>query len=490
MSTLDLTHFIGGSWATSEADERIAVTNPARPGETVGSIPAGNRADVDRAVQVAREAQPEWANRTVADRCEIVKAAGEALMAAAPAAAPTLTREMGKVLAESMMDFAAPGFGWNAIAADPHRVEAALSSTPTHDELGSIHLRRRPVGVVGAIVPWNWPLALLGVKLGPALIAGNTVVVVPSPYASLAVLQAIEAMSGLLPDGVVNVVVGRGQEVGAALVSHPGVAMVAFTGGAEAGRAVAGAAGAGLKRSILELGGNDAAVLLDDVDVDDALIGSLAAAFAMTSGQVCFAIKRLYVHDTLFDEVVSRLADALAGTVVGDGLEPDVTMGPLATRAQHDRFTQMLHEAERAGSKVRTLGTFHDSVAGSDGYFHLPALVTDIDPAARLVVDEQFGPALPVLPFSGDAAVVEQVNGTDFGLTTSVWSSDADRARGLAERIEAGVCFVNQHGLAAFDLSSPFGGTKQSGYGREMGIEGMLEFTWTQQINDRHVALG
>jgi aldehyde dehydrogenase len=490
VSALDLTHFIGGSWTAADGDERIAVTNPARPGETVGSIPAGTSVDVDRAVRAARQAQPGWAGRSVDERCEIVKAAGDALMAAAPDAAPTLTREMGKVLAESVMDFGAPGFGWNAIADDPQKVEAALSSTPTDDQFGTIHLRRRPVGVVGAIVPWNWPLALLGVKLGPALLAGNTVVVVPSPYASLSVLQAIEAMSGVLPDGVVNVVAGRGPDVGAALVAHPGVGMVAFTGGAEAGRAVASGAGTGLKRSILELGGNDAAVLLDDVEVDDTLIATLAAAFAMTSGQVCFAIKRLYVHDSLFDEVVARLADALSATVVGDGLEPNVTMGPLANRAQHERFDRILHEAERAGAKVRKLGTFHDSVAGSGGYFHLPALVTDVDPAARLVVEEQFGPALPVLPFSGDASVVEHVNGTDFGLTTSVWSSDRARARGLAAQIDAGVCFVNQHGLAAFDLGSPFGGTKQSGYGREMGIEGLLEFTWTQQINDRHVSLG
>jgi aldehyde dehydrogenase len=489
VSILDTGHFIGGARTVCATDDRITVSNPARPQETVGTIAAGSGLDVDRAVAAAVAAQREWASRTVTERCALVKAAGEALAAAAPEAAPTLTREMGKVLAESMMDFGAPGFGWNAFADDVAGVEDALS-TRVSDDFGTIELRRRPVGVVGAIVPWNWPLALLGVKLGPALIAGNAVVAVPSPYASLSVLQAVEAMAAVLPAGVVNVVTGYGHEVGAALVAHRDVSMVAFTGGAEAGRAVASGAGTGLKRSILELGGNDAAVLLDDVQVTDSLIASLAGAFSLTSGQVCFAIKRLYVHDTIYDEVVTRLSDALAATVVGDGLDPEVTMGPLANQTQHERFSRLMNEAELAGAKVRELGSSHRSVTGSGGYFHLPKLVTDIDPRARLVVDEQFGPALPVLAFNDDAAALEQVNGTDFGLTASVWSTDPARARAMAERIDAGVCFVNQHGLMAFDLSAPFGGTKQSGYGREMGLEGMLEFTWTQQINDRHVVMG
>jgi aldehyde dehydrogenase len=484
MSALDLNHYIAGA-QTARAAKRIPVVNPARPDEVVGSIAAGDASDVDRAVLAAHEAQRAWAERPLAERCSLVKAAGEALLAAAGAGASTLTREMGKVLAESMMDFGAPGFGWSALVDDVTATAAALDGA-IEDDFGRIDVRRRPVGVVGAIVPWNWPIALLGVKLGPALVAGNTVVAVPSPYASLAVLEAVQALGAVLPAGVVNVVTGTGPEVGAALVAHPAVGMVAFTGGLDAGREVAASAGRNLKRSVLELGGNDAAVLLDDVAVTDELVQAIAAGAMMTSGQVCFAIKRLLVHQSVYDEVVSRLGDVLASTVVGDGLDPDVTMGPLANAAQHARFSALVERTQRDGAKVVELGRLAAS-ADSGGYFHLPKLVTGVDSASDIVLREQFGPALPVQAFATDDEALRLVNGTPFGLTCSLWSADAARAKALAARVEAGVTFVNQHGMTAFDPRAPFGGTKQSGFGREMGLEGLLEFTWTQVVNDRHV---
>ena len=489
MSALNLDLFIDGAWTPGSSGDRIKVTNPARPAEVVGSIPAGTSADVGRAVDAASRAQRAWASRSLEERCALVKAAGEALAAAAPTAGTTLTREMGKVLAESMMDFGASAFGWSALVDDVEGVTAALSHV-IDDDFGSIEVRRRPVGVVGAIVPWNWPIALLGVKVGPALVAGNTIVAAPSPFASLAVLQAAEALSSVLPPGVVNVVTGQGDQVGAALVAHPTVAMIAFTGGVEVGREVASSAGRGLKRTVLELGGNDAAVLLDDVAITDELIASLAAGFSMTSGQVCFAIKRLYVHQSKYAEVVGKLKDALAMTVVGDGLDPEVTMGPLANAPQHARFDDLMKLTERQGANVQELGRLKsDGVLGSDGFFQLPKLITDVSPEAPIVVKEQFGPALPILPFIDDAEAVDLVDSTAFGLTASIWSSDSSRARAVAAKVSTGVAFINQHGMLAFDPRAPFGGTKESGYGREMGIEGMLEFTWTQVLNDRHVSM-
>lgn len=329
MSTLDLTHFIDGVSTSPATGDRVPVVNPADPRRVVGSLSAGTAADVDRAVRSAARAQLSWSERTLEERCRLVKAAGEAIFAAAEHAAPTLTSEMGKVVAESFMDFGAPGYGWSVMVDDVPAVRRTLHSR-LDDDLGPIDLHRRPMGVVGAIVPWNWPLALLGVKLGPALVAGNTVVAVPSPYASLAVLQAVQALREVLPPGVINVVTGAGAEVGSALVAHPAVSMVAFTGGVEVGREVAATAGRHLKPTVLELGGNDAAVLFDDVPVTDELIGSIVAGSMMTAGQVCFAIKRLLVHRSLYDDVVSRIGDALSAVVVGDGLDPEVTMGPLA----------------------------------------------------------------------------------------------------------------------------------------------------------------
>ena len=489
MSALDLTHFIDGVPTSLASGDRISVFNPADPRRVVGTLSAGTATDVDRAVRAAARAQLSWSERTLEERCRLVKAAGEAISAAAEYAAPTLTSEMGKVVAESFMDFGAPGYGWSVMVDDVPAVRRTLHSRLEDGGLGPVDLYRRPVGVVGAIVPWNWPLALLGVKLGPALVAGNTVVAVPSPYASLAVLQAVQALQEVLPPGVVNVVTGAGAEVGSALVAHPGVGMVAFTGGVDVGREVAASAGRHLKPTVLELGGNDAAVLFDDVPVTDELIESMVAGSMMTAGQVCFAIKRLLVHRSLYDDVVSRISDALSAVVVGDGLDPEATMGPLANSRQNDRFTAILEEAERDGAKLTELGRFTSASVVGTGYFHLPRLVTQVSASSRIVQDEQFGPALPVLPFDTDEEAIDLVNGTPFGLTASLWSADTARARGLADRVATGVTFINQHGLAAFDARAPFGGTKQSGYGREMGLEGMREFTWTQQVNDRHAVM-
>jgi aldehyde dehydrogenase len=481
----DLDLFIGGSWTAAQSRERISVANPARTSEVVGSIAAGAPADVDRAVAAAKAAQRGWAALSLGDRADRLRAAGANLASIDPAAPEALTREMGKVLAESQMDFQTPPMVWSHYLQDVPATEE-LFTERFSDEFGDVLIRRRPFGVVGAIVPWNWPIALLGVKLGPALLAGNTIVAVPSPNASLGVLLAVEALATALPAGVVNVVTGLGDQVGAALAGHPDVRMVAFTGGTEVGRAVARTAAGALKPTVLELGGNDAAVLLDDAVVTDALVRSLAAGFTMTSGQVCFAIKRLYVHESLFADVVGALSDVLSEAVVGDGLDPAVTMGPLANRRQFDRVRALVAEAESAGAKVQALGRQRDPGTWQDGFFELPQLITDVDPGAGIVVEEQFGPALPVLPFETDEQALELVNGTDYGLTCSIWSADSQRALRLAERAETGVATINQHGMLGFDIRAPFGGTKSSGHGREMGNEGLLEFTWSQQVNDRH----
>ncbi|MGW0042281.1 aldehyde dehydrogenase family protein [Rhodococcus sp. NPDC003348] len=478
--------YVDGSWREAAAGGRIDVVNPARATEIVGSIPGGGPADIDHAVAAAKRAQREWSRRPLAERAALVAEAGARLAAIDPSGPQTLTREMGKILAESVMDFQSPPWAWSHYLDNLDELDRILGDR-RFDDTGRIEIRRRPVGVVGAIVPWNWPIALLGVKLGPALLAGNTVVAVPSPFASMGVLKAVEAIGAALPAGVVNVVTGAGERVGAALSTHPDVDMIAFTGGLDAGRAVAQALGSRLRRGVFELGGNDPAVLLDDVTVDDDLIRKLVAAFTMTSGQVCFAVKRLYVHRTLLEEVTARLGDALQEVVVGDGLDPEVTMGPLANERQFKRFTALLAEAESSGAQVTSFGHARDRSSWDDGYFHLPTLVTGVDARERIVTEEQFGPALPIIGFDSESEAISLVNSTPFGLTSSIWTSDPSRAWAMADQVDAGVTFINKHGMAAFDPGAPFGGVKSSGYGREMGMEGLLEFTWTQAISDRQI---
>lgn len=481
MTVEDLELFIGGRWHRSAGRERIAVTNPARPTEVVGTVPAGTPADVDAAVQSARLAQPEWAALSVKERAAHLADAAARLAAIDPTAPMTLTREMGKILPEATLDFQSPPWVWSHYMNDIDAVQRLLSDE-YDDDAGRLVIRRRPVGVVGAIVPWNWPIALLGVKLGPALLAGNTVVAVPSPFAPLGVLKAIEAIADALPPGAVNVVTGHGHVVGAALAAHQEVDLVAFTGGLEAGRSVAHALAERVRRGVFELGGNDAALVLEDATVDDALVEGLASAFAMTSGQVCFAVKRLFVHTELIDELTERLAARLDQHVIGDGLESGVTMGPLANAPQHQRFTALLADTEAQGARLRPVGLLADPQNRAGGYFHRPTLVTDVDPSARVVTEEQFGPALPIIPFRTDDEALALANGTRFGLTASIWSGDVARAEKLSGLIDAGVTFVNAHGMAAFDTRAPFGGVKDSGYGREMGNDGLLEFTTAQQF--------
>ncbi|GAA4490474.1 aldehyde dehydrogenase family protein [Rhodococcus olei] len=486
MTGLDMQMYIDGRWRDAASGGRIQVANPARSAEPAGSIPDGTAGDVDLAVAAAKAAQRGWSRLSLTERAAMVADAGARLAAIDPSGPEALTREMGKILAESTMDFQSPPWAWSHYLDNLDELDRILTDS-RFDDTGRLEVRRRPVGVVGAIVPWNWPIALLGVKLGPALLAGNTVVAVPSPFASLGVLKAIEAIGAALPPGVVNVVTGAGDRVGAALSAHPDVDMIAFTGGPEAGRAVAQALGSRLRRGVFELGGNDPAVLLDDVVVDDDLIRRLVAAFAVTSGQVCFAVKRLYVHESLLDDVTARLGDALHDIVVGDGLDPDVTMGPLANERQFTRFTGLLAEAESSGAQVKSYGRMRDKAGWEGGYFHLPTLVTGVGARERIVTEEQFGPALPILGFRTEREAVELVNSTPYGLTSSVWTSDPNRGWAMAGEIDAGVTFINKHGMAAFDPGAPFGGVKASGYGREMGMEGLLEFTWTQQISDRQI---
>jgi acyl-CoA reductase-like NAD-dependent aldehyde dehydrogenase len=333
-----------------------------------------------------------------------------------------------------------------------------------------------PHGVVAAILPFNWPVSVMANKILPALLAGDSVVVKAPPTCPATVLLVAAAMAAVLPAGVVNVVNGPDAALGAALVGHPGVDMVSFTGGVGTGQAVMAAAAATTRPVVLELGGNDAAILAPDVIGDRPLADRLVDAAFVTSGQVCMAIKRLYVHRDRVDETVAALADRLAGEVVGDGLAEGVTMGPVHTASARDRVEAMVAEAEGAGSAVLRPGRVRAEDEGSGGYFVSPALVVAPAADARIVREEQFAPALPVIPYDDIDEAVRAANATEFGLCASVWSNDDALAADVATRLSAGTVFVNTHGISSIDMYAPMGGWKQSGFGVELGPEGMQAF--------------
>jgi acyl-CoA reductase-like NAD-dependent aldehyde dehydrogenase len=320
-------------------------------------------------------------------------------------------------------------------------------------------------------------LSILGAKLPQALIAGNTVVVKPSAHSALVPSLTLRIIAEALPPGVVNILTGSASRIGDALVGHPLVRKVNFTGSVAIGRHVMKVAAENITPVTLELGGNDAALILDDVELSDEVFQTMYWGAFGSSGQICMALKRLYVHESRYDEVVDGFTAACQRAVVGDGLLPETTMGPVNNAKQLKVITDMIAEARASNAEVKECGQVPDEDLYRRGYFQKPALVYDADPGLSIVKDEQFGPALPIMKFKNDEDAIAQANDSDFGLCSSVWTPDADRALGIARRLEAGYTYLNGHGPLAQDPRGPFGGFKLSGIGRNLGYDGVLAFT-------------
>lgn len=464
---------IGGR-AVPGAAGSYRVYNPARPAEVVHEAPSASAAQVDEAVAGARRAQPGWAALDFEERLAVVSRSAAAGAAAAEQRdlARLLCREHGKLLAEAAFETATLGF-IPATFADSAREALAPRQTPE----GMSTLARQPLGVVAAILPFNWPASVLAMKAVPALLAGNAVVVKVPPTCPGAVLEIAAAMAEALPPGLLAALNGPGPELGEALVGHPGVDMVSFTGGITTGRAVMATAARTLKPVLLELGGNDAAILCPDVEITDAVAERLYESVFMSSGQVCIAVKRIYAPAARVGELVDALVARGRREVVGDGAATGVTMGPVHTARSRDFVEGLLAEARAAGAMVHRTGQLRAEDADSGGYFVLPAVVAGAPPSAGIVGEEQFAPAVPVLPYRDLDDAVAQANATRFGLSASVWTPDAALAAALAARLEAGTVWVNHHGTAATDPRMPFGGWKQSGIGCQLGPEGVAEYT-------------
>ncbi|MFF2523455.1 aldehyde dehydrogenase family protein [Streptomyces liangshanensis] len=438
--------------------ERFAVVDPAT-GEAFEDAPDQRPDDLDAVVRGAQEAWRGWrADSTV--RTSALLAAADAVEAAGPDLAPLLTREQGKPLAESYAEVDRTAARLRHFAGLTPETRLITDGRPVRGEI-----RWRPLGPVAAIVPWNFPLQLASAKFAPALAAGNTVVLKPSPFTPLATRLLASVISSVLPEDVLTVVTGH-EPLGARLASHPGIRHVTFTGSAATGRAVARGAADSLARITLELGGNDAAILLEDTDVERIADRLFWAAFR-NCGQVCMAVKRVYAPAALYSDVVEALARHAKSVVVGPGLDPGTQLGPVNNAPQLARIEDRTAQALADGARAVAGGHRLDR----PGYFYAPTILADVPPDSPVVTEEQFGPVLPVLPYEHLDDAVEAANSTGFGLGGSVWGTDLDRAEAVADRLECGTAWVNHH--AELSLAQPFAGIKDSGVGVAGGQWGL-----------------
>ncbi|MEV7135201.1 aldehyde dehydrogenase family protein [Arthrobacter sp. NPDC093128] len=457
---------------TPDTGETRTILDPAT-GTAVGEAPVHTVADLEEAIAAASAAQPAWAALGHEARSAALLKAADAVERSAEELARLLSREQGKPLngPNARFEVGACAAWLRAAATTPLDPEVVVDDGETYAEL-----HYKPIGVVGAIGPWNWPMMITIWQIAPALRMGNAVVVKPSKMTPLSVLALAKVLNEELPDGLLTVVSGD-REVGARLAEHPAIGKIMFTGSTAAGRSIIRSSADTVKRLTLELGGNDAGIVLPDADPKGIAEGLFWGAFINT-GQTCAALKRLYVHDDIYDAVCEELTKVAAAMPMGVGLDESNVLGPLQNRAQYDIVAGLVEAARDSGARILTGG---NPDPDQPGHFYPATLVADIDNNNPLVAEEQFGPALPIIRYSTVDEAVAMANALDVGLGASVWSPDLAAARRVAARIEAGTVWINKHG--AVDPRVPFGGAKQSGYGLEFGVEGLKAVGVPQVIN-------
>ncbi|MFW6719065.1 aldehyde dehydrogenase family protein [Streptomyces sp. MAR4 CNY-716] len=463
--------FFDGRWQPAAGDGVIEVVDPADE-QVIATVPAGTAADVDAAVGAARAAFPGWAATPPAERAARVGALSDALAARAEEVAATVTAELGAPLTFSRKVHAAVPV---AVSASYARIGA---SYPYEEKAGNSTVLHEPVGVVGAITPWNYPLHQIVAKAAPALAAGCTVVLKPAENTPLVARLFAEAVAAAgFPPGALNVVTGHGAEAGRALVEHPGTDFLSFTGSTTVGRSVAAAAGAAVKPVALELGGKSANVILPGADLARAVSVGVANVMA-NSGQTCNAWTRMLVHRGAYDEALALAATAAAKYAPGDPRDPATRLGPLVSAAQRDRVRGHIERAAAEGAELLAGGP--EAPAGHErGYFVRPTVFADVTPEMAVAQEEVFGPVLAIMPYEDEDDALRIANGTVYGLAGAVWAGDEATAAAFARRMETGTVTVNG---GKFDILAPFGGHKQSGIGRELGVAGLAEFLHTKSL--------
>ncbi|MHB8691528.1 MAG: aldehyde dehydrogenase family protein [Solirubrobacteraceae bacterium] len=471
---------IGGEWREATAHEQIEVVNPATE-EVVDSVPAGSHEDVELAVATAQRAFKEWSRTDVETRAGILGKAADLIHDNASSLAATLTSEQGKPIAEAIGEVTHLAHGVRFYAEAATKVRGAYQDLPSAFGPAYGMVIRRPVGVCAAITPYNFPLTLLGTKVAPALAAGNTVVAKPATTTPLATLEVARLFSEAgVPDGVLNVVTGRGSAIGDALVGHPDVRRVAFTGSTAVGRHVAKLAAAELKRLSLELGGSDPVIVCADADIDAAVKAVIIGRY-WNAGQACLGCKRVFVHDSVYDAFVSQLVERVGRYEPGDGTvkaeKPKLRMGPVHTRAGRDELLEQIESGISSGGELLIGGGTGSSDAG---YFLEPAVIAEPSAESRVMREEVFGPVLPVLRFSDFDDALRRANDTPYGLGSSIWTHDARLIHRAAQEIDAGMTWVNQIHYGYDEL--PFGGMKASGFGKEHGIEALDSYVELKSV--------
>src|SRR5437016_4442825 len=450
----------------------------AATGEIVDRVAAGTQEDVDRAIDAAEAAFKKWSSVPPPKRAEILFTAAHILKEREKELARLLTKEQGKPLREAVLE----------IRRFAHTLEhyAGLAKTirggyvPALDDRRYGMIIKKPIGVCGSIVPWNFPVSLLGNKIGPALITGNTVVVKPAGTTPLTDIQVVHILHEAgLPPGVLNVVPGPGGIVGESLLKDPRVRKIGFTGATSTGKHVMEVAAQNIKRVTLELGGSDPMIVCDDADIDEAVSAASVGRF-FNCGQACLAIKRLYLFEKIYDQFVSKLLTKVEKLRVGNGLEQGVIVGPLHTAAQRDEVETQLADAVERGAKVLTGGKRPTGDGFAKGNFYLPTVLVDVDENSKVVQEEVFGPALPVMRVKDLDEAIAKANNSIYGLGSSIWTRDVYKANDAAERLEAGYTWVNSPQIIFDEL--PFGGVKQSGLGKEHGSEALDYYMETKSV--------
>lgn len=466
---------IGGEWCAASGDHRAPVINPSTL-ETVDRIPAGTPADVHAAVDAARSAQPGWAALPPRTRAAVLSRAAALLRDEAPRLAALLSREQGKPVAEARGECQGAAAAFEFYAGLASALQGSAISALTGG--GEARVTREPLGVCGAIIPWNMPVMIAAWKLGASLLCGNAMVLKPASSAPLAVLSLAEILKRAgLPAGVLNVVTGAGEVVGEAIAGHPGIRKVSFTGEPETGRRVAAAAAGTPARLTLELGGSDAMIVCADADPDAAAQGAVQGRF-YNCGQICTAVKRLFVADAVAGDLLSRIRTLVEEIRVGDGLDPATGMGPLHSAPARDRVARLVDDARQEGARILAGGGVPPEAG--PGYFYAPTLIDGASPGSPLFCEEVFGPVLPVAPFGDLDEAIDLANASPFGLGASVWTRDLTTARRAADRLDVGMVWINRHMVVPPEV--PFGGRKESGYNRENGIQALDAWTETKTV--------
>ncbi|MBX7513538.1 aldehyde dehydrogenase family protein [Qipengyuania sp. GH38] len=460
-------NLIDGEMITTS--ETIEVVNPANE-QVIGVVPSCTKDELDRAVDAARRAFKSWKKTSAEERQKVVQGIAAAIKDNADELYRLLTSEQGKPHAQAQQEiYGAAGL-------------AAAQSTLTLDDVINqdddtrlSRTRRVPVGVVGGIVPWNFPIMMAIQKIVPALVAGCTIVLKPSPFTPLTTLRIAELIKDVVPAGTVNIITGP-DELGPMITEHPGIDKITFTGSTATGKKIMEGASRDLKRITLELGGNDASIVLPDADVEKVAEQLFWSSFS-NAGQVCIAAKRIYIHEDIYDDLSKAIAEYAKGVVVGDGSQQGTGVGPIQNKKQFERVCELIQDAKDNGYQFLTGG---DTDPSGTGYY-VPITILDNPPEdARIVAEEQFGPVMPLMKFSTVEEAIERANNSEYGLAGAVWTKDTEKGVEIAEQLETGTVWINE--FMQLSPFTPFGGHKQSGIGAEYGLDGLKEFTNPQVI--------